>query len=315
MARFVVTGGAGFIGGHLVETLVNQRHEVVVLDDFSTGHRDNLAAVAHRVEVIEGSVCDRATVDRAMKGATFCLHHAAIASVPRSVADPIETNRVNVEGTLNVYLAARDAGVRRVVVASSSAVYGETDTAPVNEDLPLRPLSPYGVSKAVDELYGAAFTQLYGLDIVALRYFNVFGPRQNPASEYAAVVPKFITRVLEGHPPVIYGSGRQSRDFVFVGNVVAANLQACMAPGNVAGVYNIAGGEEWTVSQLAESVCQELGSKLTAVHEAARPGEIERSWADIGKARALLGYEPEVGVIPGLKQTIAWYRARHQGRG
>ena len=314
MARFVVTGGAGFIGSHLVEQLSDQGHEVCVLDDFSTGKAANLEGIAGEVTVVEGSISDREAVDRAMKGADFCLHHAAIASVPRSVADPIETNRVNVEGTLNVFLAARDAGVKRVVTASSSAVYGEADAAPLTEDLPLRPLSPYGVSKAVNELYAAAFTALYGVEIVVLRYFNVFGPRQDPNSEYAAVVPKFIARLLDGAAPIIYGTGRQSRDFVHVDNVVAANMRACTAPDAASGVYNIGCGTECSVSELARMIGEACGVAREPEHAPMRAGEIERSWASIDKARQALGYDPAVSLEEGLRRTAAWYgERRHVG--
>lgn len=262
MSCFVVTGGAGFIGSNLVHALVGRGHTVRVVDDFSTGRRSNIEGVMDRIELFEGSICDADVLRQALQGAEFCLHHAALASVALSLEDPAESNRINVDGTLRVFLAARDLGVRRVVYASSSAVYGNNEVLPASEDLPVAPVSPYGVTKAANELYGRVFTDLYGMDLVGFRYFNVFGPRQDPASQYAAVIPAFIDRVLEGKPPIIHGDGGQSRDFTHVDNVVAANLAACAVPEPVAGVYNIACGSGCTILELARMICELLGASI-----------------------------------------------------
>lgn len=262
MARYLVTGGAGFIGSHLVRALIARGNAVGVLDDFSTGKRENLVGVEPLVELFEGDILDRDLVARAMRGADYCLHQAAIPSVPRSVADPWTTNRANVEGTLNVLVAARDAGVRRVVFASSSSIYGHAETMPVHEGLPRAPISPYGVSKATDELYADVFSEIYGLDVVALRYFNVFGPRQDPGSAYAAVLPIFLEKMLRGERPPVHGHGHQARDFTFVDNVVQANLRACQVEGAIAGAYNIACGNSTSVLELVDMLNALLGTTL-----------------------------------------------------
>ncbi|MBI4558111.1 MAG: SDR family oxidoreductase [Candidatus Hydrogenedentes bacterium] len=310
MACYLVTGGAGFIGSHLVGALIEHGHAVRVIDDFSSGRRENIAAWLGSVELYEGSICDRDLVQRAMRGADYCLHHAAIASVPRSVSDPWQTNRVNVEGTLNLFLAARDAGVRRLVVASSSAVYGNAESVPVNESLPIAPLSPYGVSKAADELYAQVFSSLYAMDIVCLRYFNVFGPRQDPTSQYAAVVPIFIARMLAGQRPPVYGDGLQSRDFCHVDNVVEANLRACEAPRPFAGVYNIACGQSTTVLELVKTLNEILGTDLAPEFQPLRPGDVRHSWADISRAQEQFGYEPRINLREGLGKTVKWFREK-----
>lgn len=310
MACYVVTGGAGFIGSNLVHALVGAGHEVRVVDDFSTGKRANLDGLENTVHLFEGSICDKALVTDAMKGADYCLHQAALASVPRSVEDPLESNRINVDGTLSVLLAARDGGVKRTVFASSSSVYGNNDTLPVSEDLPVAPISPYGVSKAADELYARTFADLYDMEIVALRYFNVFGPRQDPKSQYAAVIPLFITRMLQGESPLIHGDGEQSRDFSFVENIVAANLLACEAEGKIAGVYNLACGASTSILNLVESLNNILGTNIKPEHGPAREGDIRHSWADISRAEEAFGFSPHVGVEEGLQQTVAWYQAK-----
>lgn len=307
MARFLITGGAGFIGSNLVHALLKRGDQVRVIDDFSTGRRENIQSVLSQIEVVEGSICDRDLVGKAMTGVEFCLHQAAIPSVSRSVESPWESNRANVEGAINVFLAARDAGVRRVVFASSSSVYGNASTMPVNESLPRAPISPYGVSKAACEMYGEVFSALYGIDIVGLRYFNVFGPRQDPKSQYAAVIPIFISRMLAGEAPPVDGDGLQSRDFTFVGNVVSANLKACHADGRLAGVYNVACGASTSILDMVAILNDVLGSQLDPVFRPARPGDIRNSWADISRAKTAFGYEPLTSIRDGLLETARWF--------
>ena len=316
-ARFLVTGGAGFIGSHLVEHLLDAGAQVRVFDDFSSGHGANLvdacAAARAEAEIVRGDVRDAAAVRAAMEGVAFCLHQAAIPSVPRSVAEPAVTNAVNVDGTMNVLVAARDARVRRVVVASSSSVYGETPTLPKHEDLALDPLSPYAVSKLATESYARVFHGVYGMETVALRYFNVFGPRQDPRSQYAAVVPNFVTAALAGESIRIYGDGQQTRDFTFVTNVVRANVASCFAADAVGKAINVAGGAQVTVRELAERIRALAGGAAPIVHEPARAGEIRNSLASVERARAILGYNRIVGLEEGLVRTIDWYR-RQQSR-
>jgi len=247
-----------------------------------------------------------------MQGVDYCLHQAAVPSVPRSVADPWTSNRVNVEGTLNVYLVARDAGVKRVVFASSSSVYGDTDISPVHEDLPVNPVSPYGVGKAACEFYARVFSSLYGTDVVALRYFNVFGPRQDPASPYAAVIPIFITKMLRGERPTVHGNGRQSRDFSYIDNVVEANLKVCEVEGPVSGVYNASCGSETSILGLVALLNEILGTRLDPILESSRAGDIQRSCADISRASKAFGYKPRITIGEGLKRSVAWYRAQGQ---
>ena len=254
MSHYLVTGGSGFIGSHLVHALLNAGHQVRVLDDFSTGRRENLATVSDRIECVEGTVLDAAVLSGAMRGIDYCLHQAAIPSVPRSIAAPDATNDANVTGTLRLLLAAREQGVHRVVFASSSSVYGRAERYPVDEGMPRVPLSPYGASKAAAEMYAEAFSEVYGMEIVGLRYFNVFGPRQDPASAYAAVIPKFITAMLRGEAPVIHGDGTQSRDFSYIDNVVAANLRACAQPGELNGIFNVACGQSVSLKALVAAI-------------------------------------------------------------
>lgn len=306
MARYLVTGGAGFIGSNLVHALLARGHAVRVLDDLSTGRRENLSGVMASIEFVEGSICDESVVRDAMEGVDYCLHEAAIPSVPRSVEDPLTSNRANVDGTLNVFLAARDAKVRRVVFASSSSVYGNTEVSPAHEDLPVLPISPYGVSKAACEHYARVFSALYGIDIVALRYFNVFGPRQDPGSQYAAVIPIFITHMLRGKRPPVHGDGRQSRDFSYIDNVIHANLLACEAEGSIAGVYNAACGTETTLLGLVALLNQAMGKKLEPVFSPMRAGDIRRSCADISRSAKAFGYKPMVSVGEGLRRTLEW---------
>jgi UDP-glucose 4-epimerase len=307
--KYLVTGGAGFIGSNIVETLVRRGETVVVLDNFSTGKRDNLAGFQDRIQVVEGSITDLPTVRRATEGADFVLHQAALASVQRSVDDPLTSNEVNVKGTLNVLVAARDAGVQRVVYAASSSAYGDTEVLPKREDMAPRPLSPYAIQKWVGEQYCSVFSSLYNLDTVALRYFNVFGPRQDPASDYAAVIPIFVTRLLAGTSPTIYGDGEQSRDFTFIDNVVDANLRACTGGPKRGAVVNVACGARYTLNELFRQICELIGVQRQPAYGPARAGDVRHSMADIAQARAVLGWEPRVDFATGLRRTVEWYRA------
>ena len=306
--KYLVTGGAGFIGSNIVEALVRRGDAVVVLDNFSTGKRENLASFRDRVQVVEGSITDLPTVRRATEGVDFVLHEAALASVQRSVDDPLTSNEVNVKGTLNVLVAARDAGVKRLVYAASSSAYGDTEVLPKQEDMPGRPMSPYAIQKWVGEHYCKVFSSLYNLDTVALRYFNVFGPRQEPNSDYAAVIPIFVSRLLAGTEPTIYGDGEQSRDFTFVENVVDANLRACEGGPKRGEFVNIACGERITLNDLFRQICVLLGVQKQPRYAAARQGDVRHSMADIARARTLLGFEPRVDFATGLQRTVEWYR-------
>jgi UDP-glucose 4-epimerase len=307
---YLVTGGAGFIGSHLVHHLVGLGDQVRVIDNLSTGKRENLKEVLDRIELIEGDLTDPQQVKRAVKDVRFVLHQAALPSVPRSVLDPLTTDLNNTRGTLELLNAAREAGVERVVQACSSSAYGDTPTLPKVETMIRAPLSPYACSKAAGELYGCAFYATYGLEYVGLRYFNVFGPRQDPRSQYAAVIPKFITAYLRGEPPIVFGDGTQSRDFAFVDNVVQANLRACTAPKAPGRIFNIACGERTTLLELLGLLAGHFGGRIEPRFEARRPGDVKHSLADISLARDLLGYEPEILFAEGLSRTIEWYRAR-----
>jgi len=302
--RFLVTGGAGFIGSHLVEHLVGEGHDVVVLDDFSTGKRENLATF-RGVEVVEGSVTDPATCARACRNVDYVLHQAALASVPRSLRDPVATHQANATGTLNLLLAARDAGVRRVVYAASSSAYGNTAELPKHEGMVPRPLSPYAVTKLAGEEYCRAVHASFGVQTVALRYFNIFGPRQDPASQYAAVVPKFIVSAMANESPVIYGDGEQTRDFTYVANAVQANMVACSAPPEACGeVFNVGCGARISVNELWRQITGILESKARAQYEPARVGDVRDSLASLDRSRRVLGYEPVVSLEEGLQRTI-----------
>jgi len=306
--RYLVTGGAGFIGSHLVEHLVAQGHEVVVLDDFSTGKRENLEGLRGKLEIIEGTVTDAATCARACRGATFVLHQAALASVPRSLRDPVATHHANVTGTLNVLLAARDAGVRRVVYAASSSAYGTTADLPKYEKMVARPMSPYAVSKLAGEHYCRALTVSFGLETVALRYFNIFGPRQDPASQYAAVVPKFISAAQRNEGPVIYGDGEQTRDFTFVANAVRANMLACIAPSAACGeVFNVGCGGRISVNELWRRIAALVGSSAQPLYAPSRAGDVRDSLASLEQSEHVLGYAPAVTIDDGLRQTVEWF--------
>jgi nucleoside-diphosphate-sugar epimerase len=310
--RYLITGGAGFIGSHLVEHLVAAGDDVTVLDDLSSGRRANLAAVRRQIRFIRGSVTDLNTCRRAVERVDCVLHHAAVTSVQRSVDEPSLTHQVNATGTLNVLLAARDKGVRRVVYAGSTSAYGNPDTLPNSEAHVTRPLSPYAASKLAGEEYLVALHATYGLETVVLRYFNIFGPRQDPNSQYAAVVPRFITTALAGERPTIFGDGKQTRDFVYIANVVHANLLAARAPAaDVAGqVFNIGCGKGVSVNELWEHIRTLAGVPLAPQYAQGRAGEVRDSVAELTKARRLMGYEPIVDFEEGLRQTIAFYRAR-----
>jgi len=309
--RYVVTGGAGFIGSNTVDELVRRGESVVVLDDLSAGKEDNLAESRNKISFIKGSINDIEAIRRSMHEADYVIHLAARTSVPRSVKDPLETNRVNIDGTLNVLLAARDAKVKRVVLAASSSAYGETPTLPKVETMQPEPISPYGVSKYVGELYAQMFGRVYGLQNVSLRYFNVFGPRQDPSSPYSGVLSKFCTAFLEGTEPVVYGDGEQTRDFTYIDNVVQANLLACEAPAANGKVFNVGTGERISLNQVLELLRGISGNKLEAKYDPPREGDIRDSQADIALARESLGYEPTVNFAEGLQRTFAWYQDSH----
>ena len=304
MSRLVlVTGGAGFIGSNLVRALLERGDRVRVLDNFSTGNRTNLAGLTGDIELIEGELRSYERVHAAVRGTEVVFHQGALPSVPRSVQDPLTTSAVNVEGTLNVLLAARDEGIRRVVFASSSSVYGNSGPLPRVESGSQDPVSPYGVAKLAAERYCVSFSRVYPLETIALRYFNVFGPRQDPRSQYAAVVPRFLTEAAAGRPVPIYGDGSQSRDFTYVANVIDANLLAAEAPRGNGAVLNVATGRSVTVNELADAVGAVLGAKVEKQYLPQRPGEVMQSWADISAARDLLGWEPAVDLEEGLRLT------------
>jgi nucleoside-diphosphate-sugar epimerase len=309
--RYLVTGGAGFIGSNTVDELVRRGHGVVVLDDLSTGKEENLAEVRNKITLVKGSITDIEAVQKAIQQADYVIHLAARTSVPRSVKDPLETNRINVEGTLNVLVAARDNKVKRVVFAASSSAYGETPTLPKTEAMQPQPISPYGVSKYVGELYAQTFGRCYGLENVSVRYFNIFGPRQDPDSPYSGVLSRFATAFLEEEQPVVYGDGEQTRDFTYVDNAVQANLLACEAPGASGGVFNVGTGGRISLNQTLEYFRRISGTKLEAKYEPPREGDIRDSQADIALAREVLGYEPTIGFEEGLEKTFEWYRAQN----
>ena len=304
MTRVLVTGGAGFIGSNLVAELLERGDEVRVLDNFSTGSRANLGALGREVEVVEGDLRSYERVHTAVRGSEIVFHQGALGSVPRSVQDPLTSTAVNVEGTLNVLLAARDEGIRRIVAASSSSVYGDGGTFPRVETQAPNPISPYAVAKLAAERFCVSFTRVYGIETVALRYFNVFGPRQDPTSQYAAVVPRFIRLVADGEPVTVPGDGGQSRDFTYVENVVRANLLAADAPDAVGRVLNVATGGSETVNALADTVGRLLDRPVEKVHGPAQPGDVRESWADVTAAREAIGFEPVVGFEEGLRRTI-----------
>lgn len=310
MAKCLVTGGAGFIGSHLVDALVQDGHAVRVLDNLSTGSADNLAGVRDRVEFVRGDLTDLEEVRRAARGVELVFHQAALPSVPRSVADPLGSHHACATGTLNVLVAAREAGVRRLVYAASSSAYGNSAAPAKREDAAPGPLSPYAAAKLAGEYYCRAFGEVYGFEAVCLRYFNVFGPRQRPGGPYSAVIPLFMDAMLAGRRPVIFGDGTQSRDFTFVANVVRANLLAAAAPGVGGKVYNAACGRSVTLLDLVAGINALLGSRIEPEFAPPRAGDVTHSLADVSRARADLGYEPAVGVEEGLRTCLEYYRKK-----
>jgi UDP-glucose 4-epimerase len=307
MAHYLVTGGAGFIGSHLAEELLRRGERVRVVDNLSTGKRSNLAHLSD-VELLQGDLAEADVASAACRGVDYVLHQAAIPSVPRSVADPITSNRANIDATLNVLVAARDAGVRRVVYAGSSSAYGDTPTLPKHEAMPTQPLSPYALQKLVGEQYLQLFTSLYGLETVTIRYFNVFGPRQDPSSPYSGVISLFTSALLEGRRPTICGDGEQTRDFTYVANVVDGVLRACRADAS-GQVVNVATGGRVSINQLCQTLSELIGVNISPEYAPARAGDVLHSQADISRARQLLGYEPLVSFREGLQRTVDWYRA------
>lgn len=308
MARYLVTGGAGFIGNHLVRRLVNDGHFVRAVDNLSTGKRANLEGVIDRIEFIEGDITNPETCRSAVKGIDHVLHEAALPSVPRSIEDPVGADFHNVHGTVLLLTAAKDAGVKRFVQACSSSAYGNTDVLPKVETMLPSPLSPYAASKLAGELYGRVFHQSYGLEYVGLRYFNVFGPRQDPMSQYAAVIPKFITAYIEGKAPVVFGDGSQSRDFCYIDNVVEANLLACQSPTAPGQIFNIACGDQATLLETLDEVARHFGRTIPPQFEPERAGDVKHSLADIRLAQEHLGYRVRISFKEGLERTIQWYR-------
>jgi len=307
MSSYLVTGGAGFIGSHLAEELLRRGHRVRIVDSLITGKRTNLASIP-AAEFLEGDLAEAGVAERAAAGMDYVLHQAAIPSVPRSVNDPATSNRANITATLNILIAARQAGVKRLVYAASSSAYGDTPTLPKREDMPTEPLSPYALQKLVAEQYCRMFTRLYGLETVTIRYFNVFGPRQDPGSPYSGVISLFSTALLEGREPMVYGDGEQTRDFTYVANVVDGVLRACTAPGASGEVLNVATGGRISLNELLRTMNKIVGTNLAARYAEARAGDVRDSQADITKARRLLGYEPIVQLEEGLRRTLDWCR-------
>src|SRR5437016_3058151 len=308
MAVYVVTGGGGFIGSHIVEELLRRKQSVRVIDNFSTGKRENLKAFGGSVEVIEADLSLTADLAKIFAGVDYVIHQAAIPSVPKSIIDPVTSHNANVNGTLNLLVAAKDAGVKRVVYASSSSLYGDSPTLPKNEEMMPNPLSPYGAQKLFAEIYCQVFTRVYGLETVSLRYFNVFGPRQDATSQYSGVLALFIPAVLEDRRPTIYGDGLQSRDFTYVQNVVEANLLACTVPGVAGQVFNVACGDRITVNSMLQQINKITGKDIAPIYADPRPGDIKHSQADITRAKEHLGYQPKISFEEGLRNTIEWYR-------
>jgi UDP-glucose 4-epimerase len=315
LAQYLVTGGAGFIGSNLVRYLLERKDEVRVLDNFSTGKRQNLEEVADRIELIEGDLCDAEVTDRAVRGVNFVLHQAAIPSVPRSVEAPLESHSANATGTLILLEAARRAKVKRLVYASSSSVYGANETLPKQETMQTEPMSPYAVAKLAAEHYCMVYHRLYGLETVALRYFNVFGPRQDPSSPYSGVISQFIDAIGSGSSPVIYGDGEQTRDFTFVENVAQANLAACAAGEGAGRAYNIGCAKRFSINELWATMTRLAGVDRKADHKESRAGDVRHSLADVSRAEQLLGYVPRVAFADGLERTLRFYGVLKDQRG
>ena len=310
MDKYLVTGGAGFIGSNIAEELVKRGYSVKIIDNFLTGKRENISSFLDKIELVEGDIRDYDACSRALEGVDFVLHQAALPSVPRSIEDPLLTNEINIKGTLNILLASREAKVKGFVFASSSSVYGDDPNLPKKEGTLGNPLSPYAISKLTGEKYCRVFSQIFGLPTVCLRYFNIFGPRQDPSSQYAAVIPNFISRMLKGESPTIFGDGEQTRDFTHVSNVVEANILASKAQGVSGEVFNIACGERTTVNSLASNLNRILKEEISPYYAEPRPGDVRDSFADMSKARKMLKYEPLVPLGKGLEETIRWYRER-----
>lgn len=308
MSKYLVTGGGGFIGSNISMKLVSLGEQVRVLDNFSTGRRENLASIERSVELVEGDIRSYHTVEEVMRGVEYVLHQAALPSVSRSIADPVTTNEVNVTGTLHILTAAKSAGVKGVVIASSSSIYGNTPTLPKTEGMPPAPLSPYAVSKFTTEQYARVFHQLYDLPVVMLRYFNVFGPNQNPDSQYSAVIPKFCKALLSGESPTIYGDGEQSRDFTFVENVVNANLAAVRTPGAFGRAMNIAAGGSYSVNELFRRLQKAVGASVEPTYVPQRQGEVRDSFADISLAKELIAFKVVCDFQTGLERTLDHFR-------
>jgi UDP-glucose 4-epimerase len=318
MEKMAVTGGAGFIGSNLAEELVSRGSRVVLIDNFSTGREENLsgwvAQAGDRVQVLRSDINDTEKLREAFRGVRYVFHQAAIPSVPRSIADPQTTQFANLNGTLSVLVAARDSGVRRVVVASSSSIYGDDPQLPKIETRVGRPLSPYALTKLVCEEYCSLFFRIYGLETSCLRYFNVFGPRQDPESQYAAVIPRFATRLLAGKSPIVYGDGEQTRDFTFISNVVDANWLAATSTSAAGEAFNIGCGTRTSLNQLISELNQILGTEIESIHEPARTGDVRHSVADVSKANRLLGYAPRVSFREGLQRVLDWYRLHREAK-
>lgn len=312
MHLFLVTGGAGFIGSNLCEKLLEKGYKVRIMDNLSTGKEENIKDFVSAVEFIKGDIRDRATVEKAVKGAHYVIHLAALGSVPRSVEDPLTTHDVNVTGTLNILNASRDANVKRVVYASSSSVYGDTPSLPKKEDMFPTPQSPYAVSKLSGEYYCKVFYKVYGLETVSLRYFNVYGKRQDPFSQYAAVVPKFVTSLLKGERPTIYSDGEQSRDFTFVDDCNQANIKACFAKDSTGCHFNVGSGNRIIINELFQKIREKIGNSIEPVYSAARKGDVRHSLADISQAKEALLYKPEFNIDKGIDRTVNWYMGSRQ---
>lgn len=311
MATFLITGGAGFIGSNIAEELIKRGEKVRIIDNFSTGKMENIEEFKDKIELIEGDLKNINDVKKAVEGIDYILHQAALSSVPRSVEDPLSSNANNIDGTLNLLVVAKEAGVKRVVIAASSSAYGDTEILPKSEDMTPNPLSPYAVTKYVEELYGKVFYNIYGLETVSLRYFNVFGPKQDPNSQYAAVIPKFITKILKGESPVIFGDGEQTRDFTYIDNVVEANILAATSKNVGHGeVINIACGERISLNQLVDKINEILGTNIKPLYDKPRIGDVKHSLASIEKAKKLLGYRVSIKFEEGLRKTIDWYKKR-----
>ena len=307
MAVYLITGGAGFIGSHLADALVKRRHEVRIIDNFVTGKKSNIKHLEGKARLWRKSILNKKALSQAMRGVDYVLHQAAIPSVPRSVAKPLETNRASVDGTLAVLEGARRAGVRRVIYAASSSAYGDSPKLPKVETMPTAPKSPYAVAKLTAENYTRVWAALYGIETVCLRYFNIFGPRQDPKSFYAAVIPRFITRMLDGKPPIVFGDGEQSRDFTYVENAVAANLAACRAKGASGHVFNVGCGERHTLNKVLRILGRTMGKRIAAQYNPRRPGDVLHSLADITAAKKVLGYRVVAPLEKGLAKTVRYF--------